>query len=159
VNKLHSLSFIIYCENIICLLILLSLIFYVFPLFFSLLLSLEMTGRRGRYVRTDKDKIVFESRGAKGMIKDDRDATIDVNIEERKEFMSGKKLIAIISDAASTGISLHADKSVINQRPRVHITMELPWSADRAIQQLGRTHRSNERQGVLYVLCTSNLGK
>jgi len=93
-----------------------------------------MTGRKGRMVQDDLGNVTYESRA-------DAEGPVDMlNVRERERFQNGDKDIAIISEAASSGISLHADKRALNTKRRVHITLELPWSADRAIQQFGEDY-------------------
>ena len=62
----------------------------------------EMTGRSGRIVRKGNRGVCYEQRGAK---EDDREK---LNVNECQRFQNAEKFVAIISDAASTGISLHA---------------------------------------------------
>lgn len=79
-----------------------------------------MTGRKGRVVKTINGKTQYESRCQ------DDSSLERVNMDEKERFMDGKKLIAIISEAASNGISLQSDRRAKNQLRRVHITLELP---------------------------------
>ena len=89
-----------------------------------------------------------------------------LNLEEMRLFNHGLKDVAIISAAASQGISLHADRRLTDYtmehtgkppKRRVHMALELPWSADRTQQQFGRTHRSNEVNQPLYKILMSDV--
>ncbi len=109
----------------------------------------ELTGRKERY---DESIGKFVKRGDASVKRD------DVNLSEMRAFQSGKKRVAILSNAAGTGISLHADNNAKNQQKRHHITLQMGWSADKAMQMLGRTHRANQVHPPEYDTIVTDMG-
>lgn len=101
----------------------------------------ELTGRRLRVERGESN--------ASGR----RVKTPSIH-DEVAAFQRGEKHVAVLSRAGGVGISLHDS---IDGRPRVHVILEMPWSAEDLLQQMGRTHRSSSRRPPTYILVTSDL--
>ena len=72
------------------------------------------------------------------------------NFAETAAFMDDDKRILVFSDAGGTGRSYHADLGCRNQRQRVHYLLEPGWRADAAIQGLGRSNRTNQKQPPIF---------
>lgn len=107
----------------------------------------ELTGRSKYY---DAATGKFEKRGGDLPRK-------KVNIAAAQDFQDGTKRVAILSQAAGTGISLHASNDAKNQQQRWHITLQAGWSADKAMQMLGRTHRTNQKHTPHYFTLVSDM--
>ncbi len=110
----------------------------------------EVTGRSRRIVRkrgagVTVDRLIVENRAA------------SANLAETQAFMDNHKRALVFSDAGGTGRSYHADLSARNTRLRVHYLLEAGWKADAAIQGLGRTHRTNQRQPPLFRPISTNV--
>ena len=109
----------------------------------------EVTGRTRRVVEKPDEngnmKRVVESRSAASGI-------ADANM-----FQDGKKRILVFSDAGGTGRSYHADLRAKNQQQRVHYLLQPGWSASKAVQGFGRTHRSNQASAPIFRLVTTNV--
>ena len=106
----------------------------------------EVTGRSRRIVRKkNSDRLVVESRAA------------SANLVEAQAFMDDAKRILVFSDAGGTGRSYHAELSAKNTRLRVHYLLEAGWKADAAIQGLGRTHRTHQKQPPLFRPISTNV--
>jgi hypothetical protein len=97
----------------------------------------EVTGRSRRIVRR-KDRLCVETR------------PVSANFAETAAFMDDDKHILVFSDAGGTGRSYHADLACRNQRQRIHYLLEPGWRADAAIQGLGRSNRTNQKQPPVF---------
>ncbi|WP_176599298.1 strawberry notch-like NTP hydrolase domain-containing protein [Sphingobium sp. 15-1] len=104
----------------------------------------EVTGRTRRLVSDSSGAQKLETRSL-------RSSQADV-----AAFMAGRKRILIFSDAGGTGRSYHASLDAVNQEQRVHFLLEPGWRADRAIQGLGRTHRTHQASSPLFRPVTTN---
>ena len=104
----------------------------------------EVTGRTKRLVTQSDGSQKLETRSPR------------TNQSETDHFMDGRKKILVFSDAGGTGRSYHASLDVQNQSQRVHFLLEPGWRADRAIQGLGRTHRTHQATTPLFRPVTTN---
>lgn len=109
----------------------------------------EVTGRTRRVVEKLDDsghmRRVVEKRSSKA------------GVADAQMFQDGKKRILVFSDAGGTGRSYHADKRAKNQQQRVHYLLQPGWSASKATQGFGRSHRSNQASAPIFRLVTTNV--
>lgn len=109
----------------------------------------EITGRGQRVVRKlDKEGNItaqLETRTA---------SSVDADAEA---FMADRKSVIVFSDAGGTGFSFHADMTNKNQRVRRHYLVQAGWRANKVMQGLGRTHRSNQKQPPEYKLVSTDI--
>src|SRR5207244_4551494 len=81
----------------------------------------ELTGRTRRLIRDLRGHVEYKKRNPEGV------AMHRTNVHEMAQFQLGKKRVAIISDAARMGISLHGFTVAQNRRTRVSRTRWVRW--------------------------------
>src|SRR5690606_245752 len=109
-------------------------------------------GRKKRLIRNLSGRLEYRARQIPGV------PNRLINLHEKNSFQNKNKRIAIMSEVASTGDSLHASRTVRNQERRLHIAAELKWSADKQVQDFGRTHRTGQTAPPVYLLVFTELG-
>jgi len=108
----------------------------------------EVTGRSKRIVRevrSGSDRLILQRRSA------------TANLAETDAFQSDRKRILVFSQAGGTGRSYHSDLGATNQRLRRHYLLQAGWQADVAVQGLGRTNRSNQKQPPVFCVISTNV--
>ncbi|WP_261327473.1 strawberry notch-like NTP hydrolase domain-containing protein [Rhizobium leguminosarum] len=109
----------------------------------------EITGRSRRIVRREDSTSIarYAVQNRPG----------SANLDDARAFMDDEKGILVFSDAGGTGRSYHADLAAKNQRLRLHNLLEAGWRADVAIQGLGRSHRTNQKQPPKFRMIATNV--
>ncbi|MCY3761191.1 MAG: strawberry notch family protein [Gemmatimonadetes bacterium] len=108
----------------------------------------EVTGRSRRVLKiidSDGERLSLRRRPASSAL------------AETSAFMSGDKRILVFSMAGGTGRSYHADRTCPNTQRRVHYLIEPGWRADKAIQGLGRSNRTNQAWAPLFRPVTTDV--
>ena len=105
----------------------------------------EITGRTQRVVMSQDGKRKVEKRSSAAVFAD------------AESFKNDKKKILIFSQAGGTGFSFHADRRYKNKSQRVHYVLQPGWSADKAVQGFGRSHRTNQVSAPIYRLITTDI--
>lgn len=105
----------------------------------------EVTGRTQRLVKDEKGKYEIEKRGGNAVAAD------------AQAFKDGKKNILVFSQAGGTGFSFHSDRRYKNRKKRAHYIMQAGWSADKAVQGFGRSHRTNQENEPVYRLVKTDI--
>lgn len=106
----------------------------------------EVTGRKKRLVKDLKTGKMKNETRPKNYKESDAAA-----------FQRGDKRILIFSDAGGTGRSYHSSVTAKNQQQRAHYLVQPGWSAPKAMQGFGRTHRSAQVNAPMYLLVTTNI--
>eukprot|EP00913_Durusdinium_trenchii_P013902 g13051.t1 len=98
----------------------------------------EMSGRSHRIKRRKDGSLAWVARCEDGR-PELRCLADGANLVEQVLFQKGSKKICVVTEVASAGISLHADRRQATQdfQPprRLMISLELPWGADKASRQ------------------------
>ncbi|OEU68461.1 MAG: hypothetical protein BBJ57_07225 [Desulfobacterales bacterium PC51MH44] len=105
----------------------------------------EVTGRSKRLVPDENGEPVLQKR---------TDAILK---QEIQDFEDDNRKVLIFSGKGGTGASYHADRMFKNQRRRNHYLLQPGWRADKAIQGLGRSHRSNQAVPPKFYLVSTDL--
>jgi hypothetical protein len=110
----------------------------------------EVTGRKCKLVRQvqpdETTARVLVKRGSRE------------NAREIEAFLNGKKRVLVFTEGCGgMGQSFHSDIRFKNHRPRIHIFLEMSWSASKALQGCGRTHRTGQICPPTYVFVSSTV--